>query len=264
MSLLQSCLDFSGMGLWGSFFSCWFFFPILLKFRGKAFPKCKHSWNFHDKVRKTREFIEKGLCTRQILWDWVGGSEFFTINVLIFSKYQTNANPFPLLAALEFGKCGTQQQLLERPSGRGFVATTVVIYTWGRRWWICSSASLFWCYWNYTCKGKRELGCKFMPLIHSQGPWADTVLLNFLPTTEFCMDFSVSHWKSWKRWPQVPYPHNFWTLPGMASPPLPWASCSNAWQPFPCVAAVVATAGVVGDPQGPSTALNSWWAGSEV
>lgn len=108
MPSLQSCLDFSGMGLWGSFFSCCFFFFVLLKFGGKAFPKCEHSRNFHYKGRKTKEFIERGLCTRQILWDWVGGSEFFTINVLIFSNHQTNANPFPLLAALEFGKRGTR------------------------------------------------------------------------------------------------------------------------------------------------------------
>lgn len=106
MPSLQSCLDFSGMGLWGSFFSCCFFFFVLLKSGGKAFPKCEHSRNFHYKGRKTKEFIERGLCTRQILWDWVGGSEFFTINVLIFSNYQTNANPFPLLATLEVWKRG--------------------------------------------------------------------------------------------------------------------------------------------------------------
>jgi len=31
--------------------------------------------------------------------------------------------------------------------------------------------------------------------------------------------------------PEVPHLHSFWTPPGMVTPPLPWAACSNAW---PC------------------------------
>ena len=29
--------------------------------------------------------------------------------------------------------------------------------------------------------------------------------------------------------PEVPYLHIFWTPPGMVTPPLPWAACSNAY-----------------------------------
>ena len=29
--------------------------------------------------------------------------------------------------------------------------------------------------------------------------------------------------------PEVPYLHIFLTLPGMVTPPLPWAACSSAW-----------------------------------
>ena len=32
--------------------------------------------------------------------------------------------------------------------------------------------------------------------------------------------------------PEEPYLHVFWTLPGMVTPPLPWAACSNALQLF--------------------------------
>lgn len=32
--------------------------------------------------------------------------------------------------------------------------------------------------------------------------------------------------------PQVPHLHGPWTLPGMATSPLPRADCSNAWQPL--------------------------------
>lgn len=33
--------------------------------------------------------------------------------------------------------------------------------------------------------------------------------------------------------PQVPHPHVFWIFPGTVTPPLPWLTCSSAWQPFP-------------------------------
>jgi len=29
--------------------------------------------------------------------------------------------------------------------------------------------------------------------------------------------------------PEVPYPHDFLTPPGMVTPPLSWTTCSNAW-----------------------------------
>ena len=32
--------------------------------------------------------------------------------------------------------------------------------------------------------------------------------------------------------PKVSYLHIFWTPPGMGTPPLPWAACSNAWPLF--------------------------------
>lgn len=32
--------------------------------------------------------------------------------------------------------------------------------------------------------------------------------------------------------PHLPHLHIFWTLPGMVTPPLPWASSFSVWQPF--------------------------------
>jgi len=32
--------------------------------------------------------------------------------------------------------------------------------------------------------------------------------------------------------PEVPHLHVFWRPPGMVTPPLPWAACSNAWPLF--------------------------------
>lgn len=65
MSSLQSCLDLSVIGLWSTFFYC-FFLSSLWSLAEKgllsALAKCEHSWNFHYGERQAKELIEQSVC----------------------------------------------------------------------------------------------------------------------------------------------------------------------------------------------------------